>query len=75
MLCTHGLERIGNEFVDQPEKPRHVRKFSMSLKRLFVNPFRVNKVGQRFARRFVDMDSNTARFCSRGLHQETQLVK
>jgi hypothetical protein len=74
-LCANCLQRMRDEFLDQTEEPLHVRPFRVCIECLLVNPFRVNKEGQRAARRFVEMDSHAARLCARWLEDERQFVQ
>ncbi len=47
----------------------------MYIERRFISPLGVNKEGQRIARRFVEMDTNTASLGSRRLQNKHQFVK
>src|ERR1017187_4570366 len=58
----------------RPEEPPYVRQFRMGVECPLVDPFRVNEVEQRLARRFVEMDSHAAGLGARGLQNAHQLV-
>ncbi len=66
---------MGYEFADQAEETLHVWQFRMGTEGRLIRPLGMSEKHEWIARRFVEMNTNTASLGARRLQNEQKFVK
>jgi len=75
LFRARGLQGMGYELAYEAEKAGHVRQVGVRVERGLIRRLGVNKEGEGIARRFVEVNANTAGLGAGGLQNEPQFGK